>query len=107
MRIQSEVYKTRDVYGKTWEMQISFIKGSGYQATYFYGAEEKVWGKCLDTAEAAALDLDRLVDKHFGIEQTHYVKVGRQPEVPIKGFEEALKFCHMWNAVLLTEIRNP
>jgi hypothetical protein len=37
----------------------------------------------------------------------HFCQVGGMSPVPIKGFEEALKFCHMWNAVLLTEIRNP
>lgn len=39
--------------------------------------------------------------------KTHFCQVSKMNPVPIKGFIEALNFCHMWNAVLLTEIRNP
>ena len=100
MRIKSEVYKKREVYGRTWEMQISFIKGNGYQATYYYGAEDKIWSKCFDTPEAAAYDLDKIVDFHFGKEPVHYVKINDRIDVPINGLYEAERFAKMFDGVI-------
>jgi hypothetical protein len=107
MITNTDIHRTRIVYDRSWDMQILFIKGEGYQATYFHGADPQIWSDCFCTPEEAAIDLDLLVDKHYGKDNVHYVRVGLNVPTPIYGFSDAVKFCNVWNAVLLTPIHNP
>lgn len=97
-----EVHKTRTVLNKTWDMQVLYIKGAGHQATYFEGAEPKIWSDCRTTPEQAAFELDQLVDKLFGKSAFVYVKVQDRVPVPIEGKDNAIAFAKKYDAVLLS-----
>ncbi len=75
MRVMSEVLRTRTVLGRHWEMQsIQLIGGDHkgmWQATYYHGAEPKVWGETAISKEVAAELCDQTVDLHFGIDRTN------------------------------------
>jgi hypothetical protein len=67
MRILADIIKVRMVMGYIWELQVAHIKTTGeFQATYYYGAEEKIWGNAFPTAEEAIQHVDILVDMNFG-----------------------------------------
>lgn len=102
-----ETHRTREVGNQVWDMQILYIKGQGYQATYYRGADPMMWSKCCMSADLAGYQLDQIVDKHFGAGDFHYVKVGCGIPKPIKGISEAIVFASMWNGILLTPIVNP
>ena len=100
----TEIHKTR-VLPNGWhiDMQVLYIEGEGYQATYFYGADPLTCCHCCTTAEEAAYQLDRKVDKPFGTGDHHYVQIGNRIPVGIKGINEASEFAKMWGGVLLTK----
>lgn len=67
MRIYDEVVKTRTVFGENWEMQVAQIASTGkFQATYYHGADERIWGKTTDTREAAIASCDEVTTQNLG-----------------------------------------
>jgi hypothetical protein len=105
MRVTTDVHKRRIVFNRTWDMQVAYIRGNGYQATYFDCADEKVWSKCYGSAERAAHELDLLVDRHFGKEpDTFYVQVNDNVPVSIVGSGNALAFAARWCGQLVNPI---
>lgn len=83
MRIVKEIEKTRLVMGHVWEMQVAKIQSTPqsrrmgadpkddgkWQATYYHGADGKMWSNGMATKQEAVLDLDVIVDLHFGKEE--------------------------------------
>jgi hypothetical protein len=86
-------------------MQILYIKGQGFQATYFDGADAVIWSACSSSAELAAHELDLLCDYNFGSEFTTYVKIGNRIPVPINT-SDVYAFAEMWGGIYHTQNTN-
>ena len=102
-----EIHRCRIILNMTWDMQVLYIKGEGYQATYFEGADPKIWSECYSSPEKAAFELDRLVNNLFGLkEDERHVQIGDRTPVPITGYDNAFEFADMFGGHVLTPINS-
>src|ERR1043165_9962989 len=97
----TEIHRRRIVLNRTWDMQISYIKGNGFQATYYDCADPVLWSKCSMSGEIAAHQLDLMVNRMFGLKE-HYVAIGNRIPVPITGYDNAVAFAARFNGSLIS-----
>lgn len=100
----AEVHRRRIILNRTWDMQILYIAGEGYQATYYECNDSKVVSKCYFSASQAAFMLDQMVNRMLNI-QEYYVQIGFNTPVPFDNLVTALSFCHFWNGQLIADFR--